>query len=319
MTMFDLLEECKDVKMIGISGHTRPDGDCVGSTMALALYLRKALPNAKVDVLLEQPASIFSCIREVESICTDFNQEITYDVFFALDTSKDRLGGTEKYFDAAKKRINIDHHISNSGYGDVNYIVHNASSTSELVYDLLEEKYLDTEIAKAIYIGMIHDTGVFQYSNTTPKTLAIASKLISFGFDFSKIIDETFYEKTYIQTQILGRALLESLTLLDGRCVVSYIDKKMQEFYQVTTKDLDGIVNQLRMIKGVDCAVFVYQTEAQEYKVSMRSNEKINVSEIATYFGGGGHLKAAGCTMQGTFHDVINNLSIHIEKQLQDS
>lgn len=319
MAMFGLLQECKDANRIGISGHTRPDGDCVGSTMALALYLRKMLPNANVDVLLEQPASVFSCIKDVDTICTDFSEDITYDVFFALDTSKDRLGETEKYFNLAKKTINIDHHISNLGYGEVNYIVHTASSTSELVYDLMNEESLDEEIAKAVYIGMIHDTGVFQYSNTSPKTLAIASKLISYGFDFSKIIDETFYEKTYIQTQILGRALLESILLLEGRCVVSCVDKRMLDFYKVDSKDLDGIVNQLRMIKGVDCAVFIYQTRAQEYKVSMRSNEKVNVSQIASYFGGGGHLKAAGCTMQGTFHDVINNLAIHIEKQLQNA
>jgi phosphoesterase RecJ-like protein len=174
---------------------------------------------------------------------------------------------------------------------------------------------MDVEIAKSLYIGIIHDTGVLQYSNTSPKTLQTVAKLLEFEFDFPKIIDETFYEKTYLQTQILGRALLESILFLEKRCVVSAVDLKNMDFYQVNSKDLDGIVNQLRMIKGVDCAVFMYETANMEYKVSMRSNEKVNVSEIAAYFGGGGHKRAAGCTMVGTFHDVINNLSLHIEKQ----
>ena len=197
-------------------------------------------------------------------------------------------------------------------------MVPTASSASELVYDLLDETYLDEEIAKAIYIGIIHDTGVFQYSNTSPKTLQIAAKLISYGFDFPKIIEETFYEKTYVQNQILGRALLESILFMDGRCVVSVIDRKTMDFYQVNSKDLDGIVNQLRIIKGVECAIFMYETDTLEYKVSMRSGGLVDVAKVAQIFGGGGHIRAAGCTMNGTAHDVVNNLSVHIEKQLEE-
>ena len=106
----------------------------------------------------------------------------------------------------------------------MNYVDPNASSASELVYDLMEENLMDATIAKAIYMGIAHDTGVFQYSNTTPQTLRTAAKLISYGFDFSRLIDETFYEKTYVQNQILGRALLESILFMDGRCIVSAID-----------------------------------------------------------------------------------------------
>lgn len=316
--ILDLSVECTGAKTIGISGHTRPDGDCVGASMALALYLRKTCPGAEVDVLLEEPAPIFSGISQIETIRTEFPQDIVYDVFFALDTSRDRLGDAGILFDNAVKTINIDHHISNpDGYGMVNYVDHTASSTSELVYDCMEEQYIDEEIAKAVYIGIIHDTGVLQYSNTSPKTLITAAKLITYGFDFSRIIDETFYEKTYLQSQIMARALLESILFLDKRCVVSCVDKKMMEFHHAGPKDLDGIVNQLRMIQGIDCAVFMYQTGLMEYKVSMRSSNRINVAKIASYFGGGGHVKAAGCTMQGTFHDVINNLSAQIIKQLE--
>lgn len=316
--MFQLAEEIKGAKTIGISGHIRPDGDCVGSCMALYLYLKKCvMPDTEVCIYLEQPSDIFKTIQGIEEIQTEAGEK-EYDVFFALDCESSRLGFAEPLFLAAKKKINIDHHISNKGCGNVNYVDAAVGSTSELIYDLLDKELLDAEIAKAVYIGMIHDTGVFQYSNTSPKTLRIAADLLEYGFDFSALIEKTFYEKTYLQNQIMGRALLESFLFLNGKCVVSAVDKKLMDFYNVTPKDLDGIVNQLRNCKGVECAVFMYQTGVLEYKVSMRSTDKVDVAKIATFFGGGGHKKAAGCTMSGTFHDVINNLSLHIEKQLNE-
>ena len=163
---------------------------------------------------------------------------------------------------------------------------------------------------------MIHDTGIFQYSNTSPKTLHTAADLISYGFDFPTLIDKTFYEKTYVQNQILGRALLESILFMDGKCVVSYIDQKTMKFYDVTSKDLEGIVSQLRIIKGVECAIFMYETSTLQYKVSLRSCSYVDVSKVAEHFGGGGHKRAAGCTINGTFYDVVNNLSEQIEKQM---
>ncbi len=315
--MINILEECKNAKAIGIGSHLRPDGDCVGACMGLYLYLQKELPEAEIDVFMEQPAEIFSCIEGVERIRTDFQSQKEYDVFFVLDCEKERTGEAERFFDKAAKTINIDHHVSNKGSADLNYIVPTASSTCELVYDLLDKEKMNEAIAKAIYIGMIHDTGIFQYSNTSPKTLQIAAELISYGFDFSKLIEETFYQKTYVQNQILGRALLESILFMDGHCIVSSVDKKTMDFYHVKPTDLDGIVNQLRNTTGVDCAIFMYETASLQYKVSLRSNEKVNVAKVAEYFGGGGHVRAAGCILSGTFHDVINNLSLHIEEQLK--
>ncbi len=315
--MFNLIEEVKDAGTIGIGGHVRPDGDCVGSTVALLLFLQKRFPEKRVDLFLEKYPDVFRDLKGTEQIRTDFQTDVeTYDVFFCVDCAAERLGDARKYFDQAKKTINVDHHISNSGCGMINFVVPTASSASELVYELLEGEELDVDIARAIYTGIIHDTGVFQYSCTSPHTMEIGAKLIGYGFDFSKLIAETFYEKTYLQTQILGRALLESIQFMDGHCTVSCVEQRIMEFYGVTSSDLDGIVNQLLNIKGVDCAVFMYQTGALQYKVSMRSNEKVNVARIAQLFGGGGHVRAAGCTMTGTFHDCINNLSVHIEKQL---
>ena len=315
----NLFEEVKDARTIGIGGHVRPDGDCVGAVMGLYLYLKKICPGAEIEVLLEKPADIFSCIRGVNEIHTDFTTQVeNFDVFFALDTAKDRLGEGEKYFDGAKKKINIDHHVSNGGSGDVNYIMPGASSTSELVYDLIEDKSaLDEEIAKALYIGIIHDTGVFQYSNTSPSTLKAAAELISYGLDFSRLIEETFYEKTYIQNQILGRALLESILFMNGKCVVSMLDKRTMNFYQAQPHDLDGIVSQLRNPNGVEGAIFMYQTDVMEYKVSLRSGGGVDVAKVAEFFGGGGHARAAGATMRGTFHDIVNNLSDRIVAQMK--
>ena len=317
--MLQLWKECEGAKSIVISGHIRPDGDCVGSCMAAYLYLKKVMPQADIRVILEQPSEIFSCIKDFDKIENDCQTELAPDIFIALDCEKTILGEAVALFDKAKKRINIDHHISNSkGCGDVNYVEPTASSTAELIYTVIDKEYLDVEIAKAIYIGIIHDTGIFHYSNTSPKTLQIASELISYGFDFPTLIDETFYEKTYVQNQVMGRAILESIIFMDGKCAVSYVDQKTMDFYHVTPKDLDGIVNQLRIIKGVECAIFMYEIGVQQYKVSLRSCKYVDVSKVASYFGGGGHVRAAGCTMNGSFYDVVNNLSEHIEEQIKE-
>ncbi len=312
----NLLLECSSAKRIGISGHIRPDGDCVGACLALYLYLRKALPEAKVQVFLEKPADIFCELKGYDDIVTNISEEKPFDVFFALDCAADRLGDAAPLFEGANKKINIDHHISNSGCGDVSEVRPDVGATCEVLFDLMEQTYLDLEIATALYIGIIHDTGVFQYSNTRPETLKIAASLIAYGVDFPRLIEETFYQKTYLQTLICGRALMESVRFMGGKCIVGVVDQKTMEFYNVGPKDMDGIVNQLRNIKGVDCAIFMYEINSQEYKVSMRSNEKVDVARVAAFFGGGGHMRAAGCTLKGTFHDCVNNLSLHIEKQL---
>ena len=315
----DLLKECEGAEKIGISAHIRPDGDAVGSSMALYLYLKKMLPDAEVRLFLETPPDNLKHLRYLEEIDSDYIYSGIFDVFFALDTTPDRLGKAETFFRNAKKKINIDHHISNqSGSGDLNVVLSDASSTAEVLYGLMKKENLDEDIAMALYTGIIHDCGVFQYSNTSPETMRIGAELIGFGFPFSKIIEESFYQKTYLQNQILGRALMESICFFDDRCIVSCIDQKIMHLYQAKPSDLDGIVNQLRNCKGVDCAVFIYETETLEYKISMRSNEYVDVAKVASFFGGGGHIRAAGCTLRGTIKDVIKHLSSQIALQLKD-
>lgn len=317
--MIDILNECRGAHTIGITGHIRPDGDCAGSVSALYQFLKKSLPDAEIRVLLEEPSPVFSELPAYELMTGVYEEKDNFDVFFILDSVMDRTGFAEAYARAAEKTINIDHHISNEGTEcDVNYIVPTASSTAELIYDVIGKESLDETIAKSIYIGIVHDCGVFQYSNTSPKTLRIAAELLEFGFDFPKLIDETFYEKTYVQNQILGRALLESILFMDGRCIASMIDRKLMSFYNATSKDFEGIVNQLRIVKGVECAIFMYEIGTLEYKVSLRSCGLVDVAKVASYFGGGGHVRAAGCTMCGNYYDVLNNLSREIEKQLPE-
>lgn len=319
----DIEKICKDANRIGISGHIRPDGDCVGSCLGLSLYLKKLFPEKEIKVLLEKPPQIFSCLKGFEEIVAEEKEmraEADFDVYFALDCGKGRLGAAERLFEKAATKVNIDHHVSNAeGIGEYNYIYPEASSTSELVYELVGESMLDADIAAALYVGIVHDTGVFRHSCTSPKTMQAAAKLIGFGIDFPKLIEVTFYEKTYVQNQIMGRALLESMMIMNGKCIVSYIDRRTMEFYQVTGTDLEGIVSQLKMTKDTECAVFMYEIKPLQYKVSLRSTEKVDVAKVAELFGGGGHVRAAGCTMNGTFHDVINNLSVHIEEQLEEA
>lgn len=318
--MNNLMEKLRGAKRIAIAGHVRPDGDCVGSCMAAAQYIRKADPHMQVDVYLEEIAPIFRFIKGTDQIHTEVSSPEPYDVFLSLDASSlDRLGKFLPIFEQADLTICVDHHVSNKGFAMVNLVEGEASSTCEVLYGLLNDEFITEETAEALYLGMVHDTGVFQYSNTSEKTMRIAGSLMSKGIPFTKIVDETFYKKTYVQNQIMGRSLLESILLLDGKCIFSAVKKSDMEFYGVIPKDLDGIVNQLRVTEGVETALFLYETDNQEWKVSMRSNDIVDVSVIASYFGGGGHVRAAGCTMAGSIHDVINNLTLHIEKQLQEN
>lgn len=314
--MIDILKECEGAKRIGISGHVRPDGDATSSCLALRRYLMNNIEGAEVVVNLQQPPTIFNDIWGWNDIVTDFPDVPAYDVYFALDCNYDRLGDAQKYFDAAAKTINIDHHISNTGCADVNEIEPEISATAELLCKLMDKDKLDVEIAKALYVGMVTDTGLFQFSCTSPDTMRRAADLLEYGFDFSKLVKRVFFERTYLQSQIAGRCLMESVRFMDERCIVGLIDSKTSEFYMTKPKDYEGIVNQLIDIRGIDVAIFMYQTGPMEYKVSLRSTESVNVAKIAQQFNGGGHDRAAGCTMTGTFHDCVNNLSAKIAEQL---
>lgn len=311
-----ILDEVAGAKTIGISGHIRPDGDCVGSCLGMKLFLEKAMPEAKVDCYLEKPADFFSCIKGFDQIKTEATAEMKYDAFIVLDSVPQRTGFAEPLYNSARKKINIDHHISNKGGSDADYIIADASSSCEVVYDVIDKDLLDKDIALAIYVGIIHDTGVMQYSNTKPKTLRTVADLLEFDFPFSRIIDETFYEKTFVQNQLLGEALLGSSLHHDGRIAVSIVTKELLERYHATSMDLEGVVNQLRLTKGVDVAIFLYELEPGVYKASLRSTEAVDVAKVVVEFGGGGHVRAAGATLPGDPEASVQLLIREILKQM---
>lgn len=312
-----LPEIIKEAKTVAIAGHIRPDGDCVGSCVGLYLYIKKEFPDIKADVYLEDIPESFCILQGTDEIRHSCSEDKVYDLFLALDSGDTgRLGEAVKYFDTAKRTVCIDHHISNMGYAQENFVEPQASSTSELVYDILDSGKITKEAAEALYMGIAHDTGVFQYSCTSSKTMRIAGELMDKGIAFTDILDKTYFEKSYLQHQILGRALLESIRVMNGRCIISGLRKRDIVFYGVTPKDLDGISAQLRNTAGVEVSIFLYESSVQEYKVSMRSKSFVDVRTVAQFFGGGGHVRAAGCTMQGSMHDVVNNLTREIEKQM---
>ena len=317
--MARLDEIVKEAGKVMIAGHIRPDGDCVGACIAAYHYIHNAYPEKKIDVYLEILPETFEFMDEDNKIISNEIKDTKYDLFISIDcSSSDRLGDAEKVFCNAETTACIDHHVSNHGYAETNIVDANASSACEVLYGLMDDERIDYKIAEALYIGIIFDTGVFKYSSTSRKTMEIAGKLIEKKIPFWNYIDKCFYQRTYTQTQLLGRTLLTSMRLMQGKCIVASISRRMMDFYGAKTEDVEGIIDQLRVTKGVEVAILLHETDEQEYKVSLRSNEYVDVSKIASYFGGGGHVKAAGFTMRGSLHDVVNNITEHIERQMED-
>mgnify|MGYP001161504007 FL=1 len=317
--MHNLADYLKEIKTVAIAGHVNPDGDCIGSCMGVWLYLRDNLPDVRADVYLQPVREVFSYIEGLDQIHTECDTEKKYDLLILLDiSSRERIGVAGPYLETAGKTLCFDHHITNQEQYTWLYNDPEASSTSEVGWGFLEEDKISRACAEALYTGIVHDTGVFQYSCTSPRTMRIAAGLMEKGIPFSEIVDESFYQKTYAQNQIMGRTLMESIMLLDGKCIVGVVRQREMDFYGLNPGDMDGIVSQLRNTIGVEVAIFLYETEFQTFKVSLRSKARVDVSEIAMVFGGGGHKRAAGCTMQGLPYDVVNNISLYVEKQLKE-
>ena len=312
-----LIKAIRNAGSIAIGGHVRPDGDCVGSCLGLYLYVKEQFPDKQIHVYLESIPEPFKFLKRVNEIQHEIPADKSYDLFIALDCGdKGRLGFSAPLFDSAKQTFCVDHHVSNQAFANENHIKPDASSTSELVYDLLGIDNISKDIAECLYLGMVHDTGVFRHSCTHPSTMRAVADLMEKGIDFTKIITETFDEKTYAQNQIMGYALVNSQLVLNGRGVAASISRKIMEEYKVLPKQLDGIVNQLRVTQGIEVAVFLYESEDGSFKASFRVMGDVNVAEIAQNFGGGGHVKAAGCNIFGEIDEVIEQILDEIKKRL---
>ena len=330
---------------VALGGHIRPDGDCVGSCVGLYLYIKKNYPQIEVHMYLEKVPPVFQLLVGVDRIKNQLD-DLTkpYDLFITLDCAdEERLGFSRPAFLEAKMTFCIDHHVSNSGFADLNVILPEASSTSELVYDLLSQSELiddkeqrdfshgkvtenvqlkevgdgiDLEIATALFLGIVHDTGVFRFSNTTAKTMEVAAALLRKGVKGDEIVEKTFYERTYPQTKIIGKALAECELTLNGKCLYYVLTAKDMKEYNVTSSDLDGIVSQLWLTKDIDVAIFMYELEGYDFKVSMRSSDQVDVSLIAKKFGGGGHKKAAGFEMLESSEVILQLVFDEVKRYL---
>lgn len=324
--MHNLEEQISQVQKAVIAGHVKPDGDCVGSCLAVYNYLKDYHPAMDVKLFLEPIPNIFKFlsrsdeIQELTEKTSNSNQE-KFDLMIVLDCGDTRrLGPASKFLKKSKRVICIDHHISNDGFGDDSYIYPNASSTSELVFDLLEKERITKQIAECIYVGIVHDTGIFQYSCTSSKTMRTAGFLMDTGIDFSSIVDKTYMEKTYEQNQILAVAIQKSKLHLDGRCISSIITKQDMDACGALPKHLEGIVSHLRSTKGVIASVLFYPKDGGGYKISMRtSSDAVNAAQIAVKFGGGGHIRAAGASTNNDPEQCLDMIVGQIKEQLEQA
>lgn len=314
--MMKINEIIGDAERIGIAGHIRPDGDCIGSCMALYNYLKKNRPDLNVNVHLEYVDPKFGIIDNIDDIDLSDPDDTEYELFIALDTaSVDRLGKHAKYFENAKKTFCIDHHKSNLGYADENIVVADASSACEVLFDLLDVDLFDESIAAPMYMGIASDSGVFRFQNTKPRTLRIAAKMMEFGINHNEILEETFYKKSYNQMMITAKIQSNTVLKLDGQVIYGYCTKELMDRYELTSNDLDAVIASIRNVSGVEVAMFAYQIEDNKYKVSLRSKDDVDVSKIAVTFGGGGHKRAAGFDIEGDKDTVIETVLKEIEKE----
>ncbi len=280
-----------------IGGHINPDGDCAGSMTALCRYIGKEYPDVAVDLYLKKIPDAYAFIADGLTLIDEIDEENipVYDVFFCLDcASIERLGFSKPVFRKAKLTVNIDHHVSNPAFADINRIDPDASSTSELIYDELDREMIDRTIAEDLFIGISHDTGIFRYSCTSPKTMRTAADLIEHGINSSKLITKTYCEKTFEQQIVMAEALLKAARFKEGRVIASWMSIAERELTGAKPEHMDGIVEQLRDTTGVLCAIFLYETVGSGWKLSLRSEAVIDVSKVAAWFNGGGHKRAAG-------------------------
>lgn len=302
-------------KSLAITGHVRPDGDCVGSTLALYGYVQKNFPDIRADIFLEKPTDKLSFICNFDKINSDYKSDITYDIMICLDSaSRERIGKANRFFRTAGLTVNIDHHVSNPGYADINHVEGDSSSACEVLYGLLDPSKLSRDIAISLYTGIIYDTGVFKYQATTPQTMRIAAELMEYDIPTNFIIDNSFYAKTYDENRIFGYALMNSRLAYGGCVIYSSISKREMQEFGATGQDLEGIVAQLRLVLGIRCAIFLSETAPGECKVSLRSNDDVDVNVVAAAFGGGGHVRAAGATLKGTLDECMNALLEEVGK-----
>lgn len=304
-----------------ITSHIAPDGDSIGSVLAMTLALLKTGKKA-VPVITDDIPKKYKFLPGSNFIIKETPDK--YDVIIALDSGDiERLGFNKKLNEYGGIILNIDHHKSNTYFGDLNIVDNNASSVGETIYRLLDGKIeIDYDIALNLFTSIITDTGSIRYSNTTPLSLKILAELVDKGVKPDYVSRQVF-ERRSLNSLALLKAVLDTLEIsTDGKMASIYITKDMMEVTGAMEEDTDGIINYAREIEGVEVAMLFKENEESLIKVGFRSNEWVDVGKIAEEFDGGGHLRAAGCNIElplgKTREIVLNTVKMHMMEESRE-
>jgi bifunctional oligoribonuclease and PAP phosphatase NrnA len=319
MILNEIISIIRDSRHIAILPHVSADGDALGSCFALGLALRRL--GKDVHVYLEEEVPyVYSFLPGQEAAKVYPVETIkNHDVIIALDTGDlGRLGKRADIFGSSPVTVNIDHHATNSAFAGYNHVDTASAAVGEIIYQMLMLMgvKMDKDISTCLYVAIAADTGGFRFSNTTSVTHRIAGDLINNGIDVADISRKVFDSTSLAKVQLMGLAI-HSLELLEnGKVAVITVTEEMMQQSGAADEDCDGLVNIGRNIRGVEVAVLIKQKGSEEFRINLRSNTYVDVSAIAARFSGGGHRRAAGCTLQGTWKDAGSRLLAQIRDVL---
>ncbi|MED4750171.1 bifunctional oligoribonuclease/PAP phosphatase NrnA [Brevibacillus choshinensis] len=303
-----------------VLSHVNPDGDATGSALGVVMILEQLGKEYVVVNEGETPVK-FNFLPRFDQLRNLSKQPLdeTFEAVIAVDCADEsRMGDVRSLFGSGVALLNIDHHPTNDGFGTINLIRTDAAATAEILYDvaLAAGVTFNEELALCIYTGLLTDTGGFRYSNTSPYVMEIASQLLRYGVKPGEVAERCLEEITFAHVKIL-RLALQSLELSHQNLVAS-ITVRQEDFVQsgAEREDAGGLVNYCRNIEGVEVGVSFVESEAGAVKVSMRARDRVNVSTIAKKLGGGGHAKAAGCTIRGSLQQAKETVRLVLEEAL---
>ncbi len=296
---------------ITVIGHTNPDGDTLGSTLALGLGLQKM--GKKVTMLnIDGVPEIYRFLPESDRIVIPEATHFLNRVVVCVDCSDPKRAGDEviPWLARAGTVINIDHHISNEFFGTVNLVDSEAASAGLIIMELLKELgvMIDPDIATCLYVSLVTDTGSFRYSNTSPRAHQAAAELLSTGLD-QDVVNRELYEEVPLTSLRLIQAGLDNLQLSPcGKVAWMTFNRQVMESLNAKDEHLEGVVNYAKSIKGVEVGILFRESGEQLIKISFRSKSTVNVSDLAAKFGGGGHVRAAGCRYRVPLAEAVENV-----------
>ncbi len=311
--------QIKKTDTVSIISHIRPDGDSIGSTLALGLALKKICDNVHMYFNDQIPKKycFLPGINEIQTYNMETNQYT--DFCFVLDCGDtERLGYSDIILNNTHKIVNIDHHITNTNFGDINIIDFDASSTCEIIFALLNDIGIsvDDSIATCLYTGIVTDTGNFIYDNTTPKTHKIVAKLLACGVNINKIAFNLYQNKDPNFIKFLGHVLNKIEISDNGKIAILTILMDDLKKYKLNPSDVDGIINYARDIEGIEVAVLFNEMDENLVKVGFRSKDRVDVSKLAQKFQGGGHKKASGAVVKGNLKEVYSKVIRQVNETL---